>query len=80
MVDHGAGGVVQGGERVHILRVPAAVFEAARDADLVSGAVEDTGDVLVIDRDSDVFPHGLKNLAVSLAQTAQLCRLEAAQA
>ena len=80
MVDHGAGGIVQSAQGVHILRVPAAVFEAAGDADLVRRPVEDAGDVLVVDGRVHIPAHRLKKFAVGLAEPAQPCRLKAPQA
>ena len=52
---HGLGRVVHGGERVHVIRVPAAVFILALDADRVRRAVENAGYILVIIRLFHIF-------------------------
>ena len=66
--DEGVGRVVHRAERVHILRVPAAVLIPAFYADLVRRAVVDFGDVLVVALGVYAGFHYLEQLCVCVAE------------
>ena len=66
--DHGVGGVVHGGERVHVFGVPAEVLVPAANTDLVRRPVKDPGHVLIVVGLLHAAPDDLEQLAVSLAE------------
>ena len=68
VLDHGLGGVVHGGERIHILGIPAAVLVFALDADLVCRPVIDAGDVLIVIGLHNIPAHRIKKLGIGLAE------------
>ena len=72
MLLHGARGIVHGRQRIDVIRVPAAVFELAFDADLIRSAVKYPRDVLVVIRLLDIPPHDFEQLRVRVAQLAHM--------
>ena len=80
MLHHGLGGVVHGGQGVHIFRVPAAVLVLALDADLIRRPVIDAGDVFVVVRLLNVPPHRVEQGGVGLAEVFHPSGHKAAQA
>jgi hypothetical protein len=68
VLQHGLSGIVHGVESIHIFRVPAAVLEAALNADLIRRPVKYAGNVFIVVGFGHILAHGFKKLPVGLAQ------------